>query len=138
LPGYENPSHVDLHKKDAPPAHAVQLLVKWEQLNVKYSSADRSGIADPMANIDGDVKVNAFSFGANYWASKHVRLTLNYVLSTFPDSAPVKATAMGGPVQSSSQRAVAPGNTLDIGVDDAARNNAHVLHELLGRVAVAF
>jgi phosphate-selective porin len=138
LPGYENPSHVDFAKKDPPPAHAVQLLVKWEQLNTKYSGASRVGAIDPMSNIDGDIKVNAFSFGANYWASKHVRLTVNYVLNMFPDSAPTKATAAGGPVQNSSQRAIAPGNTLDVGVNDDARDNAHLLHELLARVAVAF
>jgi hypothetical protein len=138
LPGYENPAHVDLQKKDAPPAHAVQLLVKWEQLNAKYKGADRAGTLDPMSNIDGDIKVNAFSFGANYWASKHVRLTLNYVLNMFPDSAPTKATAMGGPVQTSNQRAIAPGNTLDVGINNDARDNAHLLHEVLGRVAVAF
>jgi phosphate-selective porin len=138
LPGYENPSHVDFTKKDPPPAHAVQLLLKWEQLNTKYSSATRAGTLDPMANIDGDIKVNAFSFGANYWASKHVRLTVNYVLNMFPGSAPTKATATGGPVQDSSQRAIAPGNTLDVGVNDEARDNAHLLHELLARVAVAF
>jgi hypothetical protein len=116
----------------------VQLLLKWEQLNTKYSSATRAGTLDPMANIDGDIKVNAFSFGANYWASKHVRLTVNYVLNMFPGSAPTKATATGGPVQDSSQRAIAPGNTLDVGVNDEARDNAHLLHELLARVAVAF
>jgi hypothetical protein len=138
LPGYENPAHVDLQKKDPPPAHAVQLLVRWEQLHTKYSSADRAGTFDPMSNIDGDIRINAFSFGANYWASKHVRLTVNYVLDMFPDSAPTKATTMGGPVQSSSQRALAPGNTLDPGINDNARDNAHLLHEVLGRVAVAF
>jgi phosphate-selective porin len=127
-PGYENPSHIDFKKKDPDvPARALQLLVRWEQLNATYESASRTN--SPNAATDGDIKVNALSFGANYWATKHVRLTLNYVLNMFPDS------TAGGTRQ---QRAVAPGNTLEPGVDDDARKNAHVSHELLGRFAIAF
>lgn len=135
-PGYENPSHVDFKKPDPAPSRALQLLVKWEQVRLTYASASRDGVVDAK-NIDGDIKVDAFSLGANFWFTKHVRLSANYVLNMFPDSAPTKATTMGGPVQGSSQRAIAPGNTLAAGVNDDARDNAHVLHELLFRVAVA-
>ncbi len=138
VPGYQNPSHVDFSKPDsATPSRALQLLVKWEQLRLSYSSASRDGAVDSK-NIDGDIKVDAFSLGANYWISKHIRLTANYVVNMFPDSAPASATVKGGqPVQSSSQRAIAPGNGLSAGVNNDARDNAHVLHELLFRVAVA-
>ena len=139
LPGYENPSHVDFSKPDsATPARALQLLVKWEQLRMTYSSASRIGVADTK-NIDGDINVDALSLGANYWFTKHVRLSANYVVNMFPDSAPTKATAKdgSGPVQTSGQRALAPGNTLGTGVNDDARNSAHIQHELLFRVAVA-
>jgi phosphate-selective porin len=136
-PGYENPSHIDFKKKDPEvPARALQLLAKWEQLNVTYSSASRSGSPNPAT--DGDIKVNAFSLGANYWATKHVRLTLNYVLNMFPDSAPCPASPPGCVKLSTTQRAVAPGNKLDPGVNDDARNTAHMSHELLARMAVAF
>jgi hypothetical protein len=138
-PGYENPSHVDFKKADSPdPARALQLLLKWEQLNVTYKSASRSGTAN--AATDGDIKVNAFSFGANYWATKHVRLSLNYVLNMFPDSAPGSCppSIPNCTKQSSTQRAQAPGNKLDNGVNDDAKVNAHVSHELLGRMAIAF
>jgi hypothetical protein len=138
-PGYENPAHIDFKKKDPEvPPRALQLLAKWEQINVSYSSASRSGAPNPAT--DGDIKVNAFTLGANYWATKHVRLTLNYVLNMFPDSAPTSCPP-GIPTcakQSSAQRALAPGNRLDVGVNDDARLNAHVSHELLGRMAVAF
>ncbi len=53
-------------------------------------------------------------------------------------SAPTSATDAGGPVQSGNQRATAPGNTLAKGVDNQARDSAHVLHELLFRAAIAF
>jgi phosphate-selective porin len=129
LPGYENMTHVDFSKPDARPANAVQLLAKWEQILLKYDSASRSGVADTK-NADGNIKVNAFSLGLNYWASKHIRLSANYILNMFPDSAPNGA-------QTSANRAQAPGNTLAKGVNDDARDNAHTLHEFLLRAAVA-
>jgi hypothetical protein len=138
LPGYSTrPPHVDFNKPDkATPTTALQLLVKWEQLALNYDSAARDGVADTKG-IDGDIKVNAFSLGANYWATKHIRLSLNYVLNMFPDSAPSSASAANGPTWSSTNRAQAPGNTLGKGVNDDARDSAHVLHEVIARFAVA-
>ncbi|MEP7050227.1 MAG: porin, partial [Pseudomonadota bacterium] len=138
-PGYENMTHVDFSKPDPEVLpHAVQLLAKWEQLSLKYAGASRAGTPDT-TNADGNIKVNAFSLGVNYWATKHIRLSANYVLNMFPDSAPVTAIPAGGPVvQSSSNRAVAPGNTLSgKDVDTNARDNAHSLNEFLLRCAVA-
>lgn len=146
MPGYENPPHLNFKKADPErphsesannePKQALQLLVKWEQLLLTYQSASRAGAVDPK-NIDGDITLNTFSIGANYWATKHIRLSANYIFDMFPDSAPVKATAAGAPAQTSNQRALAPGNTLATGVDDSARNTANSLHEILFRIAVA-
>lgn len=137
LPGYENPTHIDFKKPDKEDwPFALQLLAKWEQLNVTYTSASKSGTPDP-ANVDGSIKVNAFSLGANAWFTKHVRLSVNYVFNMFPGSAPVKATTAGAPQQTADQRALAPGNQLAAGVNDDARNNANALHELLFRAAIA-
>ena len=135
-PGYENPTHVDLAKADEAPKTALQLLAKWEQLSVDYDSASRIGTADA-SNIDGKIKVNAFSLGANYWVTKHVRLSINYVLNMFPDSAPVKATVKGGTAQTSDQRALGPAQGLPAGINDDARDNGHMVHELLLRAAIA-
>ena len=138
LPGVQNPPHIDFDKPEKKNRdRALQLLAKWEQVRVNYSSARRSGTADAK-NADGDIRVNAFSLGANYWLTKHLRLTANYVLNVFPDSAPVSASSAGGPAWTSKQRAQAPGNTLSAGVNDDARSHAHVLHEMLARFAVAF
>lgn len=137
VPGYGNPPRLDWSKSDPhAPLQAVQLLAKWEQVSLIYDSAGRSGAPD-VNNIDGKIRVNAFSLGANYWATKHVRLSLNYVYDQFPDSAPVKASTPGGPTQTSSNRAAAPGNTIGPGLDDRGRDNAHDLHELLARIAIA-
>jgi phosphate-selective porin len=138
LPGVQNMPHVDFSKPDpVTPPRALQLLVKWEQIHLNYSSARHVGTPDPQ-NVDGDIKVDAFSLGANYWLTKHLRVTANYVLNLFPDSEPRKASPAGGPSQSATQRALAPANNLGTGVNDDARSNDHVLHEFLARVAVAF
>jgi phosphate-selective porin len=137
MPGYENPPHLDFSKPDPEdPPHAFQILAKWEQVKLSYASAGRLGAVDPK-NMDGDIKVNAFSLGANYWWTKHIRLTTNYVINMFPGSEPGKATVAGGPQETATERAQAPGNTLATGVNDKARSGAHILHELLFRVAVA-
>lgn len=136
LPGVQNPPHVDFTKPDPEtPPRALQLLVKWEQVRLNYSSARRLGTPDKQ-NIDGDIKVDAFSLGANYWLTKHLRFTVNYIANLFPDSGPTKASP-GGTAQTSANRAQAPGNTLAVGTDDSSRGT-HVLHEILARAAVAF
>jgi phosphate-selective porin len=138
LPGVQNMPHVDFQKPEKKTREtALQLLAKWEQVRLNYASARRSGSPDSK-NADGDIRVDAFSLGANYWLTKHLRLTANYVLNVFPDSAPVGASPAGGPTQTTSQRAQAPGNTLSAGVNDDARSHSHVLHELLARFAIAF
>lgn len=130
-PGDRQPPIVKLDKPDpGVPPHAVEVAVRWEQLNANYESASRSGVADEK-NVDGDIKVDALSFGANYWASRHLRVSLNYVLNMFPDSAPTSEAT-------EEQRAMAPGNRIRKGLDDDARSSAHSLHEVAARVAVAF
>ena len=81
--------------------------------------------------------MNVFQLGANYWATKHIRLTVNYNANMFPGAAPSSASKAGDATWTSAQRAVAPGNTIDKGVNDDARNSASVLHELMFRFAVA-
>jgi hypothetical protein len=83
------------------------MVAKWEQVALQYHGSSRSGQPDAKG-IDGDVKMNALSFGANYWATKHVRLTLNYIYDMFPSPVPLAGTK---PLDS--------------------------LHELLGRCAIA-
>lgn len=149
-PGYENPPHVDFAKQDNPnPPHALQLLAKWEQLNVSYDSASRNGTADAK-NADGAIKVNVFSLGANYWFTKHIRFSVNYGANMFPGAHPqtpsvLAATGANGAATPASvtwndkQRAVAPGNAIAVvkGGDNSTRDSANLLHEVLFRVAVA-
>jgi phosphate-selective porin len=136
-PGYQDPPHIDFQKPLPATTSSVELLAKFEQLHLTYASASRAGIADAKSP-DGDIDVNVVSFGASYWITRRVRLSLNYDLNIFPGSEPGTPSAVGDAKQSSSQRAVAPAQGLTIGADDDARENAHTLSELTARAQVAF
>jgi hypothetical protein len=136
-PGYLDPPHVDFTKPLPPSSSSIELLAKFEQLHLIYSSASRAGAPDSKSP-DGAIDVNVVSFGFNFWATRRVRVSLNYDLNIFPSSEPVSPSAKGDPTQTSSQRAVGPAQTLAAGVDDGAREYAHTLSELTARVAVGF
>lgn len=138
LPGYEIPPTLDFSRTDPDdPPHALQILVKWEQLAVKYAGASRSGTPG-VKKLDGDIKANVFSLGANYWFTKHLRLSVNYVVDMFPGAKAVKPAIAGDAKQDAKQRAIGPAQTLNPGQDDHAHDGAGVLHELLFRTAVGF
>jgi hypothetical protein len=131
--GYENPAHINFRKPDLDtPPQALQLVARWEQLDATYESSSRSGVPDAK-NADGHIKVNALTLGATYWATKHLRMTGEYVYDSFPDS---DASSQGG--DASKNRAQAPGNTLAAGINDDAKKTASSMHEVNFRAAVAF
>ena len=85
FPGTGKPLHIDLTKPSSVvPGHGVEILVKWEHLAVDYEGASRSGVNDKKTP-NGTTQVEALSLGVNYWATKHVRASANYVLNTFPN-----------------------------------------------------
>ena len=85
FPGTGKPLHIDLTKPPpATPGHGVEILAKWEHLAVDYEGASRGGVSDKKTP-NGTTQVEAFSLGMNYWATKHVRASANYVLNAFPD-----------------------------------------------------
>jgi hypothetical protein len=132
---YGKPLHLDLRVPQKVAARGLQILAKAEQLHVTYSA--RAGALDAKTPL-GDIDVTSFALGANFWATRHLRVGLNYTYYDFPSSEPVSASAAGGPVQTSAQRAQAPAQALAKGSDDAARDNGHTLHELQLRVGVQF
>ncbi len=136
-PGYQDPRHIDFSKPLPPTTSSVELLAKFEQLHLTYASASRAGTPD-VKSPDGDIDVDVVSFGATYWITRRVRLSLNYDWNLFPGSEPGTPSAVGEPKQSSSQRAVGPAQVLAIGVDDTAREGTHTMSELTARAQVAF
>jgi phosphate-selective porin OprO and OprP len=134
-PSYGKPLHLDLDQPQKPAQRGLQVLAKVEQLHATYAS--RRGALDPNTPL-GDIDVLSVAFGVNFWATRHLRVGLDYSFFDFPDSAPVSASARGGPVQSGAQRAVAPAQALAKGANDEARDNGHTLHEIQARVGVQF
>ena len=137
FPPYSKPNHIDLEKPASAPRQGVQLLAKVEHLNLTYQSASRSGTPDK-SSPDGDITMTTLTLGATYWASKHLRLSVNYVYNYFPDSEPVSPSLTGGTQQTADQRALAPAQNLAKGSNDGARDGAHDLHELQFRLGVQF
>ena len=72
------------------PNQALQVLAKWEQVSLNYKGSSRGGVADAKS-IDGDILINALSLGANYWATKHLRFSANYMIDMFPGSQPASS-----------------------------------------------
>jgi hypothetical protein len=136
-PSYARPLHVDLKQPQKPAQQGLQVLAKFEQLHMNYDGSARGGTNDAKTP-NGDIKADTVEFGANYWATKHLRVGVNYALYLFPGSAPVSPSTAGGPVQTSEQRAVAPAQNLPKGADDTARNSSHSLNEISVRVGVQF
>ncbi len=136
-PGYYDPPHINFNDPLAPTNQSLEFLAKFEQLRMTYASASRGGTADAKSP-DGVIAVNTVSFGVNYWATRRVRLSVNYDIYFFPGSEPVTPSQTGDPSQSSSQRAAAPGQGLAKGVDDAARESSHTFNELSARLSVGF
>lgn len=136
-PGYLDPPHIDFKEPLRPTTESLELLAKVEQLKMTYASASRAGTPDAKSP-DGDIVANTLSFGINYWATRRVRVSLDYDVYFFPGSEPVSASYAGAPQQTASQRAVAPGQILAKGVDDSARETSHAISEVSARLAVGF
>ncbi len=112
----------------AEPKHALQLVIRWEQLFLDYDSVGRSydaygllpgvkvGALDAVTTA---IRVNVLQAAATYWATKHVRLTAMWSWYRFPGGA-------------NENQALAPGAKPN-GNDAAARS----LHEIGVRVALA-
>ena len=136
-PSYQRPLHLDISAPQKPPQHGLQVLARFEQMHLTYLGASRAGVSDSKTP-NGDIDVDSFTLGINYWATRHLRVGLNYGYYLFPDSAPTSSSSTGGPVQTATQRAVAPAQNLAKGVDDSARDGGHDVHEVSMRVGVQF
>ena len=137
VPNHGRPVHLEPGEPQRSWKSGVEVLAKFEQMHLRYAGASRGGTSDALTP-DGNIDVDDVEFGVNCWLTRHLRVGLNYALYLFPDSAPVTPSSPGGPVQSSAQRAVAPGQLLAKGVDDGARDSNHTVNEVQFRVGVQF
>jgi hypothetical protein len=87
-PSYGRPIHLDLTKPQQRAIHGFQLVARVDQLALKYSGSSRGGTDDGKTPT-GDVKVTSFTVGANYWATRHLRVSVNYGYYDLPSRSPV-------------------------------------------------
>jgi phosphate-selective porin len=65
--------------KESP--HGVQIVARFEMVRLRY---DADAIAGVATNPTDNLFLNVYQLGANYWATKHIRLTAEYSLYQVP------------------------------------------------------
>jgi phosphate-selective porin len=103
--------------KEAP--YGVQLVARFEMVRLAYRGNSRAGSPGGLDKSTDNIDVNAYQFGVNYWATKHVRLTGEYSLYQTP----------GGPTEN---QALSPGAKAN-GNDPSARH----FHEFSFRLGLS-
>ncbi len=114
------PRTLDFTKEQAPlPAQALEVLLRVEALGAKYEGASSGGQPAVGGGLDGKIKIGSLGLGVNYWATRHVRMSANWVVYQMPDAG------------TDANRAFSPGNLI-------GNSDARTLHELGVRVGVMF
>lgn len=107
--------------------HGLQLVARAELMRFNYDGNRRSpAVADgTISATTTNIQVGALQFGATYWATKHIRLTGEYSLYSFPGNPPSSGT-------SATNQAAAPGAKAN-----PPNAMADKLHEISFRVGLA-
>lgn len=107
--------------------YGLQLLLRGEMMSLSYDGNARSAeVADGAISArTTDIRVNALQAAANFWATKHIRLTAEYSLYMFPGSPLASGDA-------ATNQAAAPGANAK-----PAQASADHLHEISFRVGLA-
>jgi hypothetical protein len=87
-PSYARPIHVDLSQPRQAARHGLQLVARFEQLGLRYQGSSRGGTDDPKTP-SGAVDVTSFTLGVNYWATRHMRVSVNYGYYDLPTRSPL-------------------------------------------------
>jgi hypothetical protein len=120
------PTHVNFDKP-VKVESGLELLAIVSGIDAVYSGAVREGVPDAKtpgstSNPAQDITVREYGVGMNYWYTRHVRLSVNYVAYHTPGSG------------SAENLAVVPGNVLP----EEPKADAHLLHELSTRIGIMF
>lgn len=123
-PGVTQPKHLDLRSREpAKVPHGLELIAIVSGINANYRGASRlESTADPKTPA-GDINVYQLGGAVNYWHSRHVRVGVSYMAYLAPDAGTAKNLA------------VVPDN---LQVTDGKAGTGSLLHEISGRIAVAF
>ena len=91
--GYENPPNLRLdHADPVTQPTGLQLVARFDMLDVRYQGGSRGAVAAGGVSSDGRYVVYGLELGANLWLTKHVRISLDYLQYFFP-SQPAAAGA---------------------------------------------
>jgi hypothetical protein len=125
-PGFVRPAKVDFdHPHPDYFRKGLQIVAIVAGIDATYDGASRKGGYDPKTpgakGVATDVKIYQVGGGANFWYSRNFRVMFDYMAYLTPGSG------------SSDNLAVVPGNTLKTPLTDA-----HVIHEIGSRIALAF
>jgi hypothetical protein len=83
-PGYENPPALNLERPDPPtPPMGLQLVARVDGMDFHYNGSGRIGTT-MMSAADGHYSVVAVEGALNFWATRHVRFTIDYKQLFFP------------------------------------------------------
>ncbi len=125
-PGFVRPVKVDFdHPHPDYFRRGLELLAIVAGIDATYDGASRLGSYDSKTpgakGVAKDVKIYQVGAGANFWYSRNFRVMFNYMAYLTPGSG------------SADNLAVVPGNTLKTPLTDA-----HIIHEVGSRIALAF
>jgi hypothetical protein len=123
-PGFVRPVHVDLSQPPEKIKKGIEVLAVVSGVNATYDGASRGGKYDAKtpgaSGVGTKIDVLQIGAGVNFWYTKNCRLMLNYMAYETPNSL------------TPNNLATVPGN-----LGSAPDTNAHVIHELGGRIALA-
>jgi len=81
---------VDFTQPQKAAQHGLQAVARFDQLTLKYQGESRGGTANARTP-DGDVDVSSFTLGVNYWATRHLRVSVNYGYYALPSSSAISS-----------------------------------------------
>jgi phosphate-selective porin len=107
--------------------HGLQLVARAETMQYQYDGNRRSpSIADgEISATTTNIRAFSFQFATTYWATKHIRLTGEYSLYSFPGNPPSSGAAASNQAAAPGAKARTPDTTAD------------KLHEISFRVGLA-
>lgn len=124
-PGMWRPHTVSLTAERTPPPRGVEIAALVGGIHADYQGGSRQGELDPNTpSVDTGSKIDVFQYGfaLNYWYTRFIRASVDYILYHTPGS--------GTP----SNLAAVPGNVRG----PAPSAEQHLLHELGTRISVGF
>lgn len=87
LGGMQNPPHLVGVLKGPSLSTALQLVAEYDHTRFGVSPNGTPGANDALSKFVGGYSIDTLAFGVNFWGTKHVRFTGNFLYNFFGDSA---------------------------------------------------